>query len=65
MYSSFEVRERLMRRRTKLDNIKVTPVGLQFIFDTNSEAEQFLKECQEKLTAAEIEGNKVTLLMRS
>lgn len=54
-----------MRRRTKLDNIKVTPVGLQFIFDTNSEAEQFLKECQEKLTAAEIEGNKVTLLMRS
>ena len=51
-----------MRRKTKLENINVTPIGLQFTFDTNSEAEEFLKECQDKSTAAEIEGNKVTLL---
>lgn len=54
-----------MRRKTKLDNINVTPIGLQFVFDTYSEAEEFLKECQEKSTAAKMEGNKVTLLMQS
>lgn len=52
-----------MRHRTKLENINVTCKGLQVTFDTNFEAEEFLKECGDKSTAAEIEGNKVTLLM--
>lgn len=52
-----------MRRKTKLENINVTPIGLQFTFDTNFDAEEFLKECQDKSTAAEIEDNKVTLLI--
>ena len=52
-----------MRRRTKLENINVTSKGIQFTFDTNFEAEEFLKECQDKSTAVEIEGNKVTLLI--
>lgn len=52
-----------MLRKTKLENINVTPQGLQFTFDTCFEAEEFYQECQEKLTAAEMENNKVTLLM--
>lgn len=52
-----------MLRKTKLENIKVTPQGFQFTFDTCSEAEEFLRECQEKVTAAEIKNKKVTLLM--
>lgn len=52
-----------MRRRFNLDDINVTSKGIQFTFDTNSDAEEFLKECQDESTAAEIEGSKVTLLM--
>lgn len=52
-----------MRRRTSLDNINVISKGIQFTFNTDSEAQDFYKECQDKLTAAEIEKNKVTLLM--
>ena len=52
-----------MRRRTKLENINVTSKGIQFTFDTNSEVDKFIKECQDKSIAAEIEGNKVTLLI--
>ncbi|WP_127025194.1 hypothetical protein [Chroococcidiopsis cubana] len=55
--------ERLMRRRTSSDNINVIPKGIQFTFDTDSEAQDFYKECQDKSTASEIEKNKVTLLM--
>jgi hypothetical protein len=52
-----------MRRRTRADNINVTSKGIQFSFDTDSEAQDFYKECQDKSTASEIEKNKVTLLM--
>ncbi|MDZ4872085.1 MAG: hypothetical protein CLLPBCKN_001473 [Chroococcidiopsis cubana SAG 39.79] len=52
-----------MRRRTRADNINVTSKGIQFTFDTDSEAKEFYKECQDKSTASEIEKNKVTLLM--
>ncbi|MDZ4879052.1 MAG: hypothetical protein CLLPBCKN_008490 [Chroococcidiopsis cubana SAG 39.79] len=52
-----------MRRRTSSDNINVIPKGIQFTFDTDSEAQDFYKECQDKSTASEIEKNKVTLLM--
>ncbi|MGL5923896.1 hypothetical protein [Chroococcidiopsis sp.] len=50
-----------MRRKTKLDNINVTSEGIQFTFDTDSEARDFYKECQEKKTQAEIKDNQVTL----
>jgi len=52
-----------MRRRTRADNINVTSKGIQFTFDTAFEAQDFYKECQDKLTASEIEKNKVTLLI--
>ena len=52
-----------MRRKTSSDNINVTSKGIQFTFDTDSEAQNFYKECQDKLTASEIENNKVTLLI--
>jgi hypothetical protein len=52
-----------MRRKTNTDNINVVSKGIQFTFDTDSEAQDFYKECQDKLTASEIEKNKVTLLM--
>ena len=52
-----------MKRKTNLDNINVTANGLQFTFDTELEAQEFYVECQEKSTAAEIEHNKVTLLI--
>ena len=52
-----------MRRKTSSDNIKVTSKGIQFTFDTDSEAQEFYKESQDKSTASEIENNKVTLLI--
>lgn len=52
-----------MRRRTSSGNINVTLRGIQFTFDTDSEAQEFYKECQDKSTASEIENNKVTLLI--
>ena len=52
-----------MRRKTNTDNINVVSKGIQFTFDTDSEAQDFYKECQDKLTASEIEKNRVTLLM--
>ena len=52
-----------MRRKTRLDNINVVSNGLQFTFDSDSEAEEFYRECLNKSTNAEIEGSKVTLIM--
>lgn len=52
-----------MRRRTRADNINVTSKRIQLTFDTDSEAKEFYKECQDKSTASEIEKNKVTLLI--
>ena len=60
---SQKVSERPMRRRTSSNHINVTSKGIQFTFDTDSEAQNFYKECQDKSTASEIEKNKVTLLM--
>ena len=47
------------------NELPVTIVGdsVRISFDTDSEAQNFYKECQDKSTASEIEKNKVTLLM--
>ena len=49
-----KVSKRLMRRKTNSDNVNVMSKGIQFTFDTDSEAQDFYKECQDKLTASEI-----------
>lgn len=54
-----------MRRRMSSENVKVTKEGIEFTFDTNQEALCLYQECQEKMTDAEIDGNKVILLIPS
>ncbi|KJH70280.1 hypothetical protein [Aliterella atlantica] len=58
-----KVSKKLMRRKTNIYNINVVFKGNQFTFATDSEAQDFYEECQDKLTASDIEKNKVTLLM--
>lgn len=54
-----------MRRKMSTENIKVTKEGIEFIFDTLEQALCLYRECQEKMTDAELDGNKVTLLIPS
>lgn len=54
-----------MRRRVSTENMKVTSEGIEFSFDYLEEAQSLYQECLEKMTDAEIDGNKVTLLIPS
>ncbi len=54
-----------MWRKISTENLNVVPEGIEFTFDTQEEAQSFYQECQEKMTDAEINGSKVTLLITS